>query len=1341
MQKYKLNFFNSFIPALLLLVGINLLLFPNSVLAAPEQVCSTNLGGTFSFKNPRTTVDRKGRQGHVYLFSDVLTGVDAKVTVVNTKNAYIDAIDTFYHNPAGYDDALQPDVKVTNTNNGDHYVDLKIEFLDATTHTPHSFPAHASYTVSALDVDGVGNSSKREFVGFKGFDRHYLEKNSNLAIRNNGGYTEFITRNGEGLAGLTTSATSNIVTAKYSNVNVFYYRAGIKLSGSNNANERFFSLYFDCITYDDPTDPPEPATGNGTLRYANSGTGKYKDRILFMDWKDSALSDGIQEGDTVEFEIPEESCLAEGKLTATFSNIDDPNNIADTTLPTDMKTWDGSGFYKLYDTAGRGEAIYTQEFMLQPGQESTHFKFTIDWQMTVSGISVKPDIFLIDAESTTDNSEQIDAITNGGYWSVVENAQSNTYEVDGLGTQEVSIKNTEHPRPYEVEGWSPLLLSKGMTQTTIDIKNFDSNHGKEGIAFALLAPCDHGDAPASYGDAGHAFKEEPIAADKYELGLQFYTQLSTQPPFIGSIPPDSESSTQADPNDSESALGDDLHKDAYDTQRDDDESIMIDALSQNSSKQITVNVSHAPTHESYLHAWFDWNADGDFDDNAEHVVSNQAAVMGAVTLSADVPADATVGMSYARFRFSSQRDLSSSGYAKDGEVEDVAIEIIEGGVCVIDDLSHQLYSTASVSANSTYLSNSTRVYQAKFNNQDWSGQLLSYDLKTTNKDGNVKSLKWNAANTISRSGRKLFTYDPLQPTDKGQLFKWKNLNSSQQTILKNGGSKKRGKKRLRWIEGKAHDEGALFRTRTTILGDIIHSNIVFKGNLTNYGYQNLPEGSSYGAFLRDKQKTQRTLFVGANDGMLHAFNADNGSELFAFIPNEVYPKLVTISQPNYGCKAEGCLKHEYLVDGTSSIGDAYFDSTSTWHSVLVGSLGKGGKGIFALDVSDPEHFSADDVLWEISATQASSAGTDADKFINHMGNSLPSASVARLHNSDASKRWAAIVGNGYESKNHQAVLFIIDVETGALIKSINTGVGTPERPNGLSTPIAIDSNNDRIVDRIYAGDLWGNMWAFNVAGNDPTHWNIAYSAPLFTASTSTNTQLITAPPQVGRNPSGGLMVYFGTGKYFDVDDNMFEGTTPAVNTYYGIHDNGAPVNKSSLLQQTILQEGAAGNTGFNARVTSNHKVNFGTHHGWFMDLVSPSGQRKRGERVISQALLRQGRLIFTTMTPPQNDCVWGGKSWLMEFDAVNGSRLNVIPFDTNNDKKFTGEDNVDYEGNATIMSGIQDPDLGVVFSTPAVITHDSRTEGKYLTGTAGKVGMFRESASRFSGRMSWRQLR
>jgi len=1070
------------------------------------------------------------------------------------------------------------------------------------------------------------------------------------------------------------------------------------------------------------TGEPNGATGNGTLRYANSGTGQYKDRILFMDWKTSSLEDGMQEGDVVNFTIPASTGMPSGTLKATFTNVDETGGIASKVIPHEMRTWGGAPFYQLYDTAGSGEAIYAKT-QFNPNDESGdhYLSFDITWEMKIDGQTVAPDIFLIDAESTTENAERIDASTNGDVWSIIENAVNESYIVDGVGTTQIHIKDTEDENiddahPTSTEG-SPLLLSKGVTQMSISLRTINSNGGLQAVAFALLAPQDHGDAPSSYGDAAHAFKEEPISPSKNNLGLQF----TTGTPYFGT-PPDSESARQEDALPSQ---GDDNNNDAFDTARDDDENIEIPQLPTGQSVEVAIPVNGA----GFLQGWVDWNADGDFGDANEQVVANLSVNSGSISVTLNVPENAEIGNSFARFRISSEENLLSTGYAKDGEVEDIAIEITEGGICRVDYLDESMYSTSSVSANSNTLSTSTRVYQAKFDNASWEGHIFSYDLITAGEDGSVNDLKWDAADNMSRTGRKLFTYNPSLASNRGKIFAWSNFNNQQKSLLINGHNNAWGESLMGWVQGKAGTEGTRFRSRSGILGDIINSNLLFKDTLANYGYSRLPEGGDYPAFLSNKKDTTATLFIGANDGMLHAFDGNTGDELFAYIPNEVFSKLPTISDKKYGCKDVNCLPHEYLVDGKSAIGDAYFASSSDWHTILIGGLGLGGKGLFALDVTNAESFSASDVLWEISSTQATSAGSNASEFSSHLGNTIPSASVVRINNSDSSKQWAAVIGNGYESANHQAVLFIIDIETGALIKKINTNSGSEDHPNGLSTPVAVDSNNDSIVDRIYAGDLLGNLWAFDLSGNNPDNWGVDFSGtPLFSTS-----QAITAQPQVGKNKLGGLMVYFGSGKYFDVGDNMSD--APVSNTYYGIHDNGSPVASNTLVEQTILQQSEANGTDYNARVISNNAVDFSTHHGWFMNLPDA------GERVISQALLRAGRLIFTTMTPPGNICEWGGTSWLMEFNAVDGKRLASPPLDINDDKEFTEADNVSYQGEPTVISGVQDTSLGVVFSTPAVINHNSQREGKYMAGTGGSIGMMRESASNFTGRMSWRKIR
>ena len=754
--------------------------------------------------------------------------------------------------------------------------------------------------------------------------------------------------------------------------------------------------------------------------------------------------------------------------------------------------------------------------------------------------------------------------------------------------------------------------------------------------------------------------------------------------------------------------------------------------------------------QGYLQAWVDWNGDGDFNDIGEQIatdvedggVDDRSAESGVIELDILVPATATTGSTFARFRWSILSGLASVGSAPNGEIEDY--QIASSGVtqtCEMKDLAPGLYSTASVSTNTHELTNETRVYQATFNSANWEGQVTAYSLNTHQDDGNLKSEVWNTNKTINRSTRKLFSYNPsLAGSNRGSTFQWESLSKKQKRAFRAGGDQVTGEAIVDWVKGHKDKETAKnikipLRERKNVLGGIINSNLNLRGRLTNFGYKQLSgkEGASYAGYLLSKQQTKDTLFVGANDGMLHAFDAENGTELFAYIPNQVIPKFAALSHPKYGCSFTDCLSPQYLVDGKSTAADAYFNNR--WHTVLVGTLGLGGKGIYALDVSMPSSFSPDDVLWEISDTQASD---NASIFSKHMGVSLPEPVIIRMKND----RWAAVVGNGYESSQHQAVLFIIDIATGKLIKTINTEYGSSDYKNGLSSPVAVDSDGDYIADTIYAGDLQGNVWAFDVSSESIEDWGSKYgTAPLFRACVNqgcTQHQKITAKPQVGRNPSGGLMVYVGTGKYMGLRDNVNDSKQVAIDTFYGLHDNGQVINFEDLVQQRVLKEVRVA-TNLKSRVTTNNLVEYPLKSGWYMHLLSPPEKKAEGERVVSQALLREGRLIFVTLSPPQNRCDWKGGSWLMELNALDGSRLSTIPIDINGDNRFTTADNVN--DGSTIISGVQRPSLGMVFGPPAIITHNTRMEGKYLTGSEGSVEMFKESSSRFTGRMSWKKLR
>jgi type IV pilus assembly protein PilY1 len=696
-------------------------------------------------------------------------------------------------------------------------------------------------------------------------------------------------------------------------------------------------------------------------------------------------------------------------------------------------------------------------------------------------------------------------------------------------------------------------------------------------------------------------------------------------------------------------------------------------------------------------------------------------------------------------------------------------------------------SSAAVTTNSTRLDTNSVVYQAKFDSRNWTGQLLAFPV---NSNGSLASTaSWDAGQRVTAQGslgRSIFSFNPS--TNLGVSFNHANLVTSLTEDQINY---------LRGDQSEEQPSGA-FRKRTgnnALFGDIVNSDPWFIGG-TNFGYHLLKpntdgsptqEATDYVTYRSSATYRARTplVIVGANDGMLHAFNAKvtgtgNGDEVFAYVPHTILNALDALTDPAY--------THKYFVDGPPIAADAYFDADNDndkeWRTVAVGTLGAGGKGVFALDVTflDPGDntyqtaetaFSAERVLWEINSSKTG---------FTDLGFTLGQASIVRMANGE----YAAIFGNGYNSTNHKAVLYIVNIKTGALIKSINTNVGTATAKNGLSTPIAVDVNGDRVVDAIYAGDLQGNMWKFDVSSSNPDQWDEAFGnnttpRPLYQAKTAGNvSQPITGKPQVGKHPTSGVMVYFGTGKYFETGDHTV-GTSPLVHTFYGIWDTCVKVagvtgncpstfpntNRSNLVAQTILLEGVftvptvededeeePEEPGFNieqnVRVSSNNTVDYATKKGWYMDLVSPPSATAKGERVVSQALLRGGRIIFTTLIPDDNPCASGGTSWLMELDSLTGRRIAKSPFDLTGNNLINSEDLVLVEvvdgvysigttsGVKTAVSGIQS-NVGII-KTPGVISAGD-LEYKYTSGSTGAMEVTTESVSGSSGRQSWRQLR
>ena len=324
-----------------------------------------------------------------------------------------------------------------------------------------------------------------------------------------------------------------------------------------------------------------------------------------------------------------------------------------------------------------------------------------------------------------------------------------------------------------------------------------------------------------------------------------------------------------------------------------------------------------------------------------------------------------------------------------------------------------------------------------------------------------------------------------------------------------------------------------------------------KGALYRAGAADTLEGtgSNYAAFATGQAEKSEMIYVGANDGMLHAFRADTGDESFAFIPTAMRNNLNTLTAPDYG-KKDGT-PHRYYVDGTPVASDVYFGSA--WHKVLIGSLGAGGRQVFALDVTNP---ASPQLLWGFGADTV--AGTNLN-----MGNSLPQPTIARLNDPAGGKgKWVALVPGGYQGGNNSsggggASLFVLDISNGSVLRRLDLDGGmtaaelTASLPlgNGLSRVTAVDNTRDGKVDVAYAGDLAGNMWRFDMSSGDISAWTVQ---KFFTAKDADGKrQAITAAPYVTKHPTGkGDLVIFATGRLLTASDK----SNLQRQTVYGVWD-------------------------------------------------------------------------------------------------------------------------------------------------------------------------------------------
>lgn len=451
------------------------------------------------------------------------------------------------------------------------------------------------------------------------------------------------------------------------------------------------------------------------------------------------------------------------------------------------------------------------------------------------------------------------------------------------------------------------------------------------------------------------------------------------------------------------------------------------------------------------------------------------------------------------------------------------------------------------------------------------------------------------------------------------------LTASEQSNTTTASGGAAGENMVNFLRGDRTNEGTFYRARTHVLGDIISSEGRYvKKPLFQY------TDSGYSAYVDSVATRKGMVYVAANDGMLHAFEADSGQETWAYIPGLVLPQIYRLADKDY------TNLHRYFVDGTPEVGEICPNapascSSSQWKTILVGGLNLGGKGFYAMDVTNPD---APVLLWEISNTTSG---------FSNLGYSFSNPRITKLKDG----RWVVIFASGYNNADGAGHVYVVNAQTGGLISDISNGTGNATTPSGLARISAHvpQSSTNNTTQAVYGGDLLGNLWRFDINGDIGTP---GYDAQLLVTlkDAGGTPQPITSKPtmtSVVGVVSGVSTVYpvvfVGTGRYLGVSD--VTPTSTQVESFYGIKDNlgtttyGNPHTAANgFIQQVMLDTTCPSGAPVSictpnqqVRTITSNAVDWGVKNGWYFDFVAAS------ERSVTDSSLGISTLVFTTISP------------------------------------------------------------------------------------------------------------
>ena len=606
------------------------------------------------------------------------------------------------------------------------------------------------------------------------------------------------------------------------------------------------------------------------------------------------------------------------------------------------------------------------------------------------------------------------------------------------------------------------------------------------------------------------------------------------------------------------------------------------------------------------------------------------------------------------------------------------------------------------------------IYSTLYTPISWVGDVTGYVGQVT-AGGSVSqvtnSVPWHAQaqlDTLVQSasgagwstGRRVITWNP--DIASGVPFRLlTSLSTTEQSAL-NGDATL-----LNYLRGDRTNESTKFRARIHALGDIVNSQTVLVQSATSPSYSETAN-PGYTTFTTSVASRSPVVYVGANDGMLHAFEADflnattanpvtgGGSELFAYIPSLLFkgptntPQLNGLAAlANLNGVSANTYSHHFYVDQTPQVSDVDFTLTgdgtktpsttaaaSNWHTLLVGGLGKGGMGIYALDVTTvpasvdttssitTEPTIANQVLWEF---------TDAD-----MGYSYGAPLIVKTRKYG----WVVIATSGYQNtgtgQDGHGILYVLNAKTGALLQKIDTGVGSIASPAGLTQATGYTQDvTDGTIDQVYAGDLLGNVWRFDLsetALDSKGNATGPYPAPTQFATLtdpSGNPQPITTAPRVELDiDSTGLgtlrWVFVGTGQFLATSDL----TSTQKQTFYALRDGtgsspattGLPRSRTASSPYNLVPNPLTDPLNLTDSST-----------GWYYDLPGTAGSNGGTERVVVNPDAAAGVpvIAWATVTPSQDPCSLQGNIYAVDFSTgqtviyTSGTTLGVsIPTNT-----------------------------------------------------------------------------